>query len=235
MVRRIRFAARGFRMVWAWIVLVALLVADWLIWLMLNTARPGERMIRPTKRVPWPMGMKRELLKRQDYTCAYCGYRLNASKFEIDHMDPVIRGGSNDMDNLQVICRPCNMRKGIQCDVEFRARYARLVPPTRLTPPSQPVHQTKCKAETRRRAPPSDVQQFRKTRFISSREKVVSGSVICGGVTGVIALFGLAQVGAEGYLLLLPTMVLGGAVGFGLWLRAYVTDVMITENEQTVT
>ena len=216
--------------VWAGVVWVALLLADWLLWLMLRS-RSDERRVRPTKRVAWPKGLKRELLRRQGYTCAYCGSRLSARRSEIDHMDPVIRGGSNDVDNLQVICRPCNLRKGIQTDGEFRARYAGLVPPTRLTPPSQPVPQTKFNALTQRTQQSTVVQQFRKTRFISPREKVVSGSVIGGGATGVVAFLGLAEMGAEGFWLLLPAVVVGGGVGFGLWLRAYVTGVMITEDE----
>ena len=215
---------------WVWIVMVALLVADWLIWLMLRI-RSNERRIRPTRRVAWPKGLKRELMKRQNYTCVYCGRRRIARSFDIDHILPVVRGGTNDLGNLQVICQPCNQRKGIQTDGEFRARYARLVPPRRLTPPSQPVSQAEFTAETGRTRQSADVQQFRKTRFISPREKVLSGSLVSGGVTGAAALIGLALLGAEGFLLLIPTVVLGGAVGFGLLLRAYVTGVMITDDE----
>ena len=118
---------------WAWVVIAALLIADWLIWVMLRT-RTNERRIRPTKRVTWPRGLKQELMKRQDNTCVYCGYRRIARTLDIDHMVPAVRGGSNDASNLQVICRPCNQRKGLQTDQEFRARYSRLVPATPVNP-----------------------------------------------------------------------------------------------------
>ncbi len=106
-----------------WIVLVSLWVADVLIWVMLRT-RSDERRIRPTERVVWPKGLKQRLMRRQDNTCVYCGYRRIATSLDIDHIIPVVRGGSNDMSNLQVICRRCNQRKGLQTDEEFRTRYA---------------------------------------------------------------------------------------------------------------
>lgn len=136
---------------WAWVVIVALLMADWLIWVMLRT-RSNERRIRPTKRVTWPNGLKQELMKRQDNTCGYCGYRRIARTLDIDHMIPAVRGGSNDVSNLQVICRPCNQRKGLQTDLEFRARYSRLVPATPLTPPQRRITQNEFKEETQRPA-----------------------------------------------------------------------------------
>ena len=213
---------------WAWLVWASLSIADILIRVMLRT-RSRERTIRPTERVDWPDGWKRALMKRQGNTCAYCGRRRLASSFEIDHMDPVVRGGSNDFDNLQVICRPCNQRKAIQTDQEFRRRYARLVPQRRLTPPSEPVSQSAFSAETRRTEQSSEVRHFRRTRFISPREKVFTGSLICGGVTAVAVLFGLAQLGAGGYFLLMPSVILGGGVSVSLWVRARVTDVMIAE------
>ena len=207
---------------WAWVVIVALLIADWLIWVMLRT-RSNERRIQPTKRVSWPKGLKQELMKRQDNTCVYCGYRRIARTLDIDHMIPAVRGGSNEISNLQVICRPCNQRKGLQTDQEFRARYSRLVPSTPLTPPEGRITQNEFKEETRRTNQPTSVKEFRRTRYITPREKVVSGCFISGCVVAGIVLFSLASIGAEGLLLLLPTLVLGIAVGLGIWLRAYMT------------
>ena len=207
---------------WAWVVIAALLIADWLIWVMLRT-RTNERRIRPTKRVTWPRGLKQELMKRQDNTCVYCGYRRIARTLDIDHMVPAVRGGSNDASNLQVICRPCNQRKGLQTDQEFRARYSRLVPATPLTPPQRRITQNEFKEETQRTSQSASAKEFRRTRYITPREKIVSGCFISGGIVFGIVLFSLAYVGAEGLLLLSPALVLGGAVGLGIWLRAYMT------------
>ena len=208
--------------VWTWTVIVVLLMADWLIWVMLIT-RSGERRIRPTKRVSWRKGLKQELMKRQDNTCVYCGYRRIARSLDIDHIIPAVRGGSNDPSNLQVICRPCNQRKGDQTDEEFRARYSRLVPAARLTPPNRRITQNEFKEETRRTSAAASAREFRKTRYISPREKILSGCFITGGVVAAAVLLGLSSIGAEGLLLLLPALILGGAVGFGIWLRAYMT------------
>lgn len=217
---------------WTWIVTVSFLVADWLIWVMRRT-RSSERTIRPTKRVTWPKGLKRELMRRQDNTCVYCGYRRTSRTLDIDHMIPVVRGGSNDTGNLQVICRPCNQRKGLQTDPEFRARYSRLVPAAPLTPPSRRITQGEFRDETRRTSQSESVREFRRTRFITAREKIISGCTILGVAVGVIALFGLASIGAEGLLPLLPSVGLGGAVGFGVWLRAYMTGAT-SEDEDSI-
>ena len=207
---------------WSWVVIFALLIADWLIWVMLRT-RSNERRIRPTRRVTWPKGLKQELMKRQDNTCVYCGYRRIARTLDIDHMIPAVRGGPNDVSNLQVICRPCNQRKGLQTDQEFRARYSRLVPAGPLTPPQRRIPQNEFKEETRRTSQAASAREFRRARYITPREKIVSGCFILGGIVFGIVLFGLAYIGAEGLLLLFPALALGGAVGLGIWLRAYIT------------
>ena len=191
--------------------------------------RRDERRIRPTERVAWPKGLKRELMRRQDNTCTYCGYRRRASSLDIDHVIPVARGGSNDPSNLQVICRPCNLRKGIQTDEEFRARYARLVPRSRMTPPHRRIPQHDFGEETKRTTEVDSARHFRRTRFISKSSKVRSGSTVLGGAVAVVVLFLLAAWGAEGFVLLMPSLILGGAVGFGVWLRAYVTGAMIKD------
>ena len=214
------------------ITLVSLWTADALIWVMLVT-RSDERRIRPTKRLSWPKGLKRSLMRRQDNTCAYCGYRRIASSMDIDHIIPVVRGGSNDESNLQVICRPCNQRKGLQTDEEFRARYARLVPQRALSPPRRRVSQAEFREETRLTTQTASVQEFRKTRFISKREKVITGCLIIAGVTFFVTLTLLVFLGAEGYLLLLPSVIVGALGGGSVYYRGYTTGAMIEQDDET--
>ena len=213
-----------------WTVLVSLWVADGVIWIMLRT-RTNERTIKPTERIPWPKGLKQELMKRQNNTCVYCGHRRTARLFEIDHIFPVVRGGSNDIENLQVICSPCNMRKGIQSDEEFRARYARLVPSKPLTPPRRRIAQHEFREATQRTSQSDTVRSFRKSRYISNRDKVVGGCAFLGFAVAFVMLISLALLGLEGLLLLLPPIIIGGAVGFGTWLRAYKKTGAMMEDE----
>lgn len=55
------------------------------------------------------------LLEKQHHLCAnpYCYMLLsNSWKSTIDHIEPLARGGSNDISNLQWLCRRCNTSKG---------------------------------------------------------------------------------------------------------------------------
>lgn len=48
------------------------------------------------------------ILERDGYQCVYCG----APDFlEVDHIQALSRGGSNEESNLQTLCRDCNRRK----------------------------------------------------------------------------------------------------------------------------
>ena len=211
-----------------WTVLASLWVADGVIWLMLRT-RPNERRIRPTKRPVWPKGLKRELMRQQNNTCVYCGSRRTAGSLQIDHIVPVVMGGSNDESNLQVICAPCNQRKGIQNDQEFRNRYSRLIPQRPLTPPRRRISQDEFSTVTQGTTQSERVRNFRRTKFISRREKVGGA---CFGLAIVLALVMyllLSSWGIEDLLALLPPMALGAAVGIGIWARAHVTGVMVED------
>jgi hypothetical protein len=49
------------------------------------------------------------IYRRDNFTCQHCGSKEDIS---IDHILAVSNGGTHDDDNLQVLCRPCNSRKG---------------------------------------------------------------------------------------------------------------------------
>ncbi len=51
--------------------------------------------------------------------CYYCGQELNLSNICIDHMTPLTKGGDTTVDNLQVICKRCNTRKGPLTDKAY--------------------------------------------------------------------------------------------------------------------
>jgi len=67
-----------------------------------------SRMIkRPRPRVRLT---KREILRRDNYTCQYCGARV--PYLTIDHIVPRRLGGEYKWDNLVAACPDCNHRKG---------------------------------------------------------------------------------------------------------------------------
>lgn len=58
--------------------------------------------------------------KRQGRACAYCGDTATT----LDHVIPLIRGGSNYEGNLVPACAACNFSKGSKLLVEWRAAHA---------------------------------------------------------------------------------------------------------------
>lgn len=64
--------------------------------------------------------IRNRVFKRDDYTCQHCGYRNGRKRnLHIDHVLPVSRGGSDDMDNLQVLCKACNLAKSNKLESEI--------------------------------------------------------------------------------------------------------------------
>ena len=55
---------------------------------------------------------KREaVLKRDNFTCQYCGRKGEGVELEIDHIIPMTRGGKTDIRNLITACKECNRAK----------------------------------------------------------------------------------------------------------------------------
>lgn len=66
-------------------------------------ARLGER-----ESIPWMLRLS--ILRRDDYRCKTCGWYGDPG-LELDHCLPWSAGGSDDSDNLRVLCSPCNQRR----------------------------------------------------------------------------------------------------------------------------
>jgi len=65
---------------------------------------------KPAKRKHIPKAVRDAVMERDNYTCVYCGSTNNP---ELDHNEAHANNGSNEIDNLQVLCRSCNRRKGV--------------------------------------------------------------------------------------------------------------------------
>jgi hypothetical protein len=52
-----------------------------------------------------------QILNRDCFTCRYCGRSAPHVVLEVDHVEPVSRGGSNHPDNLVTACWECNRGK----------------------------------------------------------------------------------------------------------------------------
>ena len=52
--------------------------------------------------------------------CVYCESDIITRDYSIDHIIPRSRNGSDTLDNIQLICRSCNMMKGNLLDSEFK-------------------------------------------------------------------------------------------------------------------
>jgi 5-methylcytosine-specific restriction endonuclease McrA len=52
-----------------------------------------------------------EVFKRDEFTCCYCGNKPPTVVLEVDHIVPVVEGGTDDVDNLASACFDCNRGK----------------------------------------------------------------------------------------------------------------------------
>jgi hypothetical protein len=74
---------------------------------------------RKPARNPIDHVLRHEVFKRDGYRCVECGAAKAETSLHVDHRIPVSRGGADELDNLQTLCRNCNLAKSnkIYCDV----------------------------------------------------------------------------------------------------------------------
>lgn len=81
---------------------------------------------------------KREILRRDEYRCQYCG--RETANLTIDHVIPRHRGGEHCWENLVAACPQCNRRKGSRTLEE--ARMMLLRPPFEPRPTARYLFST---------------------------------------------------------------------------------------------
>ncbi|MCL2163733.1 MAG: DEAD/DEAH box helicase family protein [Oscillospiraceae bacterium] len=73
--------------------------------------------------------MKRQVFARDNYICLCCGKeRRRGVRLNVDHIRPVSMGGTNDISNLQTLCRLCNTKKSVN-EINFRVHVTPLRKP----------------------------------------------------------------------------------------------------------
>jgi hypothetical protein len=63
------------------------------------------------ERQPISKRLRFEIFKRDHFTCVYCGRTPPEVVLQVDHLDPVSGGGTNDPANLFTACADCNLGK----------------------------------------------------------------------------------------------------------------------------
>lgn len=80
---------------------------------------------------------RERIFARDGRVCQLCG--TDEGEMHIDHIIPRKSGGDHSLDNLRVLCKNCNLRKGALNEGVFLARAA--------TPPVFSVHPSPMQSE----------------------------------------------------------------------------------------
>jgi hypothetical protein len=71
------------------------------------------------ERRQWSPAERDAIWRKTEKSCHYCGRALLSSRGEdmhVDHLVPVITGGSDEIENLTAACPPCNLKKGAKSE-----------------------------------------------------------------------------------------------------------------------
>lgn len=78
---------------------------------------------KQSNRPPLSPKLRYNVLRRDGFTCQYCGRTAQDGLLEIDHIVPIKMGGTNDIDNLQTACKECNRGKYVD---EIVSQYVKV-------------------------------------------------------------------------------------------------------------
>ena len=114
------------------------------------------------------------VLKRDQFTCCYCGRSAPEVMLEIDHKIPLAHGGSNTVDNLVTACRTCNQGKSDILLEDFAPPSAAQI--ERLMTEPKPRISSKGRVIRKLYLPPTRNGQWWLTTSLLSYEKPCCGT-----------------------------------------------------------
>ena len=97
---------------------------------MLTISKRNERAKRRKAEGKHTLEEIQKILEMQKFMCANCNAKLVKSgknKYHVDHIMPLIKGGSNWPDNLQCLCPTCNLRKNAKDPIAWANENGRLL------------------------------------------------------------------------------------------------------------
>ena len=210
---------------WSILKAASLATADGII--TLSLMRKGTRP-KPGTRTAWPKGLREQLYREQQGLCIYSRDKLSlsvAGATHIDHIIPVNQGGTNDRENLQLLCAGCNLRKSDRSDAEFRYRYRSLLPQQPGRMPARRIKQSEFRAVTRASSDAGTYANFKAGKYLTSAQKVNSGALATAAAVALAIFIPINQAltpeDASG--LLVASLATGGAAGLGVRFRARYT------------
>ena len=72
----------------------------------------SNKVRKTTKRQSFSRAVEKAIYEKYKHKCAICERETEFDYGEIDHIQPLVKGGSNNPNNLQWLCTRCNKLKG---------------------------------------------------------------------------------------------------------------------------
>ena len=86
-----------------------------------------DLITRPLNRISFSTSFRLSLFLKRKGICSVCSLKIDAGKaWDIDHVIPLALGGTNEAENLQILCKPCHQSKTAKNDIPRIAKTKRL-------------------------------------------------------------------------------------------------------------
>lgn len=76
----------------------------------MTTHQPKSRWGNGRGGRPWTR-LRLQVFTRDLFTCRHCGQVFDSKDLECDHIINTAQGGTDDLQNLQTLCKPCHQTK----------------------------------------------------------------------------------------------------------------------------